>query len=149
MQTNGLTERFNQTLSRSLAKLVNEEQNDWDTHLETILCAYRVSKQKSTGYSPFYLMFHRHPRLPIDLELKHSEVEAGAEEIVLDHDAFIEQMVQVREDIRVEACKNIEKAQEKQKEYYDRRHIPEVNNSFCSLRYILLLYKCLLITLAL
>ena len=115
MQTNGLTERFNQTLSRSLAKLVNEEQNDWDTHLETILCAYRVSKQKSTGYSPFYLMFHRHPRLPIDSELKHNEVEAGAEETVLDHDAFIEQMVQVREDIRVEACKNIKKAQESRK----------------------------------
>ena len=129
MQKNGLTESFNQTLSRSLAKLVNEEQNDWDTHLETILCAYRVSKQKSTGYSPFYLMFHQHPRLPIDSELKHNEVEAGAEEADLDHDAFIEQMIQVREDIRVEACKNIEKAQEKQKEYYDRRHLPEVQEN--------------------
>ena len=44
-------------------------------------------------------MFHRHPRLAIDSELKHNEVEAGAEEADLNHDAFIEQMIQVREHI--------------------------------------------------
>ena len=37
MQTNGLTERFNQTLSRCLTKIVNESQTDWDEKINTVL----------------------------------------------------------------------------------------------------------------
>ena len=33
-QTNGLVERYNQTLQRSLIKLCNDKQNDWDDHLD-------------------------------------------------------------------------------------------------------------------
>ena len=58
-QTNGLTERFNQTLQTALLKVVNDKQTDWDYHLPGILYAYRISKQKATKYSPFELMFCR------------------------------------------------------------------------------------------
>ncbi|XP_064383396.1 uncharacterized protein LOC135332020 [Halichondria panicea] len=68
-QTNGLTERFNQTLQTALLKYVNDSQTDWDYHLPAILFAYRTSKQKATKYSPFELMFCRKPVLPIQLEL--------------------------------------------------------------------------------
>ena len=37
IQTNGLTERFNQTISRCLAKLINESQTDWDEKIDTVL----------------------------------------------------------------------------------------------------------------
>ncbi|KAL5517002.1 hypothetical protein EMCRGX_G002466, partial [Ephydatia muelleri] len=47
-QTNGLVERYNQTLQRSLIKLCNDKQNDWDDLLDPVLFAYRTSKQKST-----------------------------------------------------------------------------------------------------
>ena len=66
-QTNGLDERFNQTLQRSLLKLVHEDESKWDRYLDSVLFAYRTSKQASTKYSPFYLMYGREPRLPIDL----------------------------------------------------------------------------------
>lgn len=146
IQTNGLTERFNQTLSGSLAKLVNEEQDDWDVHLETILCAYRASKQKSTGYSPFYMMFHRHPRLPIDTELKQSESEAAGQVLQSrDHEAFIAEMLQVQDEICAQACKNIEEAQHKQKEYYDRRHLPEVRNIILAAQSINFTYPFILL----
>lgn len=52
-QTNGLTERFNQTLQSAL---VNDTQSDWDYHLPAILFAYRTSIQKATKFSPFELM---------------------------------------------------------------------------------------------
>jgi len=42
-QTNGLTERFNQTLTRCLAKVVNESQSDWDEKIDTVLVGYRAS----------------------------------------------------------------------------------------------------------
>ena len=40
-QTNGLVERYNQTLQRSLIKLCNDMQNDWDDLLYPVLFAYR------------------------------------------------------------------------------------------------------------
>lgn len=74
-QTNGLTERFNQTLSRSLVKFINENQDDWDDKLDPILFGYRAAKHHTTGYSPFFMMYHREARLPIDAELMSEEVE--------------------------------------------------------------------------
>lgn len=58
-QTNGLVERFNQTLQRSLVKLVNEQQNNWDDYIDGVLFAYRTSKQKSSKITPFELMYCR------------------------------------------------------------------------------------------
>lgn len=58
-QTNGLVERFNQTLQRSLVKFVNNNQTDWDEKLDGVLFAYRTSQQKSTNHTPFELMYCR------------------------------------------------------------------------------------------
>ena len=40
-QSNGLDERFNQTLKAQLQKLVNDHQDDWDDLIDNILFAYR------------------------------------------------------------------------------------------------------------
>ena len=58
-QSNGLTERFNQTLQSSLLKVVNNSQSDWDEHLPSILFAYRTSLQKGTNLTPFEVMYVR------------------------------------------------------------------------------------------
>ena len=58
-QTNGLVERFNQTLQQSLVKVVNMNQTDWDQKLDGVLFAYRTAQQKSTRYTPFELMHCR------------------------------------------------------------------------------------------
>lgn len=58
-QTNGLVERFNQTVQRSLVKLVNSNQKNWDEKLDGVLFAYRTAQQKSTQVSPFELMYCR------------------------------------------------------------------------------------------
>ena len=58
-QSNGLTERFNQTLQSALLKLVNDSQNDWDDHLPAVLFAYRTSQQKATKLTPFEIMYCR------------------------------------------------------------------------------------------
>ena len=52
-QTNDLTEHFNQTLCRSLAKVCNDDHTDWDEKLPTILMGYRASQQASIKYSPY------------------------------------------------------------------------------------------------
>ena len=68
-QTDGLVERFNGTLAESLSMYVSTNQKDWDEHLPMILFAYRVSLNATTLESPFFLLYGREPRLPIDTSL--------------------------------------------------------------------------------
>lgn len=68
-QTDGLVERFNGTLAQSLSMYVSKDQKDWDRHISTVLFAYRVSPSDVTGESPFYLLYGRDPRLPMDVSL--------------------------------------------------------------------------------
>ncbi len=56
-QTDGLVERFNQTLKSMLQKTAKEEGKDWDTLLPYLLFAYREVPQASTGISPFELLY--------------------------------------------------------------------------------------------
>ena len=69
-QSKGLDERFNQTLQRQLLKFVESEQNSCDQFLDAILFSYRVSCLDSTKHSPFYLVYGRQPRLPIEFTMK-------------------------------------------------------------------------------
>ena len=68
-QTNGLDERFNQTLQRALIKMIEENQCEWDKFLDSVLFAYRTSKRASTQLSLFFLLYGREPRLPIELSI--------------------------------------------------------------------------------
>src|SRR6185436_5637918 len=70
-QTNGLTERFNKTLCRSLGKCVNSATEDWDDLIPSVLFAYRTLKHSTTKYSPFYLLHGKEAQLSIHLELSH------------------------------------------------------------------------------
>ena len=47
-QTNGLDERFNQTLVNCLTKLVGEQQDKWDEYIDVALFAYRYNYYKSS-----------------------------------------------------------------------------------------------------
>ena len=64
---NGSVERFNQTLIGMLKKMSQSQKSKWHEHLKTVTHAYNSSWNSAIGYSPYYLMFGRHPRLPIDL----------------------------------------------------------------------------------
>ena len=65
--SDGLVERFNQTLEVQLSHYVDDTQRDWDTQLPAMLMAYRATPQTSTGYTPAYLLFGRELCLPNDV----------------------------------------------------------------------------------
>ena len=66
-QGNGQCERFNSTLCNMSGTLSDEEKSDWKSYLGCMTHAYNCTKHASTTYSPYFLMFGRHPRLPIDV----------------------------------------------------------------------------------
>ena len=65
-QANGLTERANQTLTRSLIKMTKEDPDNWDQQIPTILMGYRATRQASTKYSPFFMLHGHELVLPIN-----------------------------------------------------------------------------------
>ena len=64
-QSDGVAERMVQTMTRALCKcLCDGGGEQWDELLPYIAMGYRMSKQKSVGYSPYFLMFGRDPIFP-------------------------------------------------------------------------------------
>ena len=65
-QCNGHVERFHQTLFRMIGKLLRDKKAQWEQHLLELLQAYNSTRSVVTSYLLHYLMFGRHPRLPVD-----------------------------------------------------------------------------------
>ena len=65
-QTNGQVECMNQTIVRMIGKLEEDRKACWSEHLPELLLAYNVTHSAVTGYSPYYLLFGRRPRIPVD-----------------------------------------------------------------------------------
>ena len=63
---NGMPECFNQTLLNMLGTLKNHQKSDWKSYVPVLVYAYNWTRHQSTGYSPHFLMFGRHPRLAVD-----------------------------------------------------------------------------------
>ena len=65
-QTNGQVERMNQTIIRMISKLEEDKKACWSEHLPEMLSAYNGTLSAVTGYSPYFLLFGRKSRMPVD-----------------------------------------------------------------------------------
>lgn len=65
-QGNGACERFNQTLLKLLGTLAEETHMHWPSRLPSLIQAYNNTPHSTTGLTPYYVVFGRHARLPID-----------------------------------------------------------------------------------
>ncbi|CAF1308061.1 unnamed protein product [Didymodactylos carnosus] len=64
--TNVQFERFNATFYPQLAKLHDQNVNDWGKYLSACVFAYNTGIHATTGYLPFQLIFARQPVLSFD-----------------------------------------------------------------------------------
>ena len=65
-QTNGQVECMNQTIICMIGKLEEDKKACWSKHLPELLLAYNATCSTVTGYSPYYLLFGRRLRIPVD-----------------------------------------------------------------------------------
>ena len=105
-----------------VVKFCTSKKDNWDMVLDGCIFAYNTSCHESILYTPFEIMFGRKATLPIDLKME--QVKA-----VVNHGLFFQDNVLDIEEITKQRCsvvkqvkENIEKAQIKQKQNYDRRH---------------------------
>ena len=65
-QTNGQVEHMNQMIIRMIGKLEEDKKACWSKHLPELLLAYNATCSAVTRYSPYYLLFGRRSRIPVD-----------------------------------------------------------------------------------
>ena len=110
-QTNGLVERFNRTLCEALAKALRKN-NDWDLYIAPTLFAYRTTKHTTTKIEPFFMVYGRSARLPID-EVQPEDHQSENDRLsnLVDHVPLI----------RNKAKLQVTQSQIKQKDQHDRK----------------------------
>ena len=121
-QTNGLDERTNQTLTRALIKF-SEDKENWDENIDAALYAYRIAKQDSSQFSPFFIMCNRNPRIAIDHEFscKATTNVTGKNTCTYDMEETFGNLLAIREKYHLKVLKNIERAQQRQKAQYNAK----------------------------
>ena len=67
-------------------------------------------------------MYNRHPRKAIDHELGTASDDVASSTDTTYSEDILEELLDMREKYHARARDNIQKAQQKQKEYYDARH---------------------------
>ena len=115
-QTDGLVERFNQTLKAMLRKTADEEGKDWDKWVPYLLFAYREVPQSSTGFSPFENVYGRQVRGPLDILKESWETSSKSNESIVSYVLSMQEKLSTMSELAEE---NLAKAQQRQKIWYD------------------------------
>ncbi len=120
-QTDGLVERFNQTLKQMLRRVVAEDRRDWDLMIPYVLFGIREVPQASTGFTPFELLFGRQPRGLLDVAKEAWEQQPAAHRSVVEHvKQMRERIDRVMPLVREHLCK----AQQAQQRHFNRAAQP-------------------------
>ncbi len=121
-QTDGLVERFNQTLKQMLRRVVAEDKRDWDLMIPYVLFGIREVPQASTGFTPFELLFGRQPRGLLDVAKEAWEQQPAAHRSVIEH---VKQMRERIDRVMPLVREHLSKVQQAQQRHYNRPAQPQ------------------------
>lgn len=110
-ESDGQTERVNQTLEQYLRIYCDFHQDDWYELLPLAEFVYNNAKSSSTGMSPFFANYGYHPRATLPVRTEHSTYEHPTAE------SLVEGFKEVHTELRT----GLEKAQQSYKRKFDRK----------------------------
>jgi transposase InsO family protein len=113
-----IVERYNRTLLNMLKSIPENAKNNWKDHLATLTFAYNSTVHKSTGFSPFYLMFGRESRLPIDGIFPNAGKDGDSEE---SYGSFVDNWKSRMDEAFQLAARSSKKVDDGNKKRYDAR----------------------------
>lgn len=114
---NGQTERFNRTLGSMIRSLPPRAKERWPQMIQTLTFSYNCTTHETTGFAPFYLMFGRIPRLPVDVMFG----SALRNEDVQTYDEYVKSLQKDLKEAMHIAKGNATDAQRRQTEGYNKR----------------------------
>lgn len=114
---NGTTERFNRTLGGMIRTLPPRAKQAWPQMLHTLTFMYNSTPHETTGFPPFYLMYGRVPRLPVDVLFKSALREDGD----VSYPKYVEGLMKDLKEAMVFAEKHASSEQRRQAKIYNRR----------------------------
>uniref|UniRef100_A0A3B3HW18 Gypsy retrotransposon integrase-like protein 1 n=1 Tax=Oryzias latipes TaxID=8090 RepID=A0A3B3HW18_ORYLA len=114
---NGTTERFNRTLGSMLRSLPPRSKQKWPQMIQTLTFVYNCTSHETTGFAPFYLMFGRVPRLPVD----HMFKSVLKDDNICDYNVYVKTLVDDLRSAMLHAQRNIAKEQKHQSDQYNKR----------------------------
>lgn len=114
-QTDGQTERQNQTLEYYLRCYCSHEQDDWVSWLPLAEFTYNNSLHSSTKTTPFYATMGYHPKWTIDIA---DDIPEGGAPVARSR----AEAIQTQRDVMTGL---LEQARESQKKYADKSRIPQ------------------------
>lgn len=114
---NGIAERFNRTLGSMIRTLPPKSKVKWPQMLRLLTFCYNCTEHETTGFAPFYLMFGRVPRLPVDILFQ----SVLSDEVVVDHTEFVSRLRRdLREAMQI-AQKHSQREQARHAKLYNRK----------------------------
>ena len=99
-----------------LRTLPETYKTQWRDHLPKVVHAYNSCKHDATGYSPFFLLFGRSPRLPIDLAFNINKNSSQK-----DYPTYVKQWTSAMQEAYRTAFAHAEKTASQGKEQYDKK----------------------------
>ena len=96
-----------------LGTLEPQQKGNWKAYVGPLVHAYNCIRHDSTGYSPYYKMFGRNPRLPVDIAFGLRKDATGSN--------YIKDLKQRLDHAYTVASEASKKSQLRQKEGYDTK----------------------------
>ena len=94
-----------------LKSLSPAEKRDWKSVLPKLSFAYNSTQHAATGFTPFYMMFGRESRLPIDEVFEEVQVEGRGQLKCRSHQQFVDEWKNSMREVFRLAKENSKKAQ--------------------------------------
>ncbi|KAJ8391690.1 hypothetical protein AAFF_G00086400 [Aldrovandia affinis] len=100
-----------------LRSLPPRSKHKWPQMIQTMTFTYNCTQHETTGFAPFYLMFGRVPRLPVDLLFRN----VLRDDCVCDYNAYVKSLATDLQSAMLLAQRHSSVEQKHQSDQYNKK----------------------------